>query len=942
MPLLSRMTRLSLALLMVAVPIAVPVAVPAQQVTSPKQFFGFDVGSDYVLFNYTKLHEYFIKVAQESDRVKLDTIGITEEGRPQIMAIVTSPANQRNLARYKEISTKLAKAEGIDSVQAMAMAKEGKTVLWIDGGLHATEVLGAAQLTEMLWQLASRSDEETLRILDDVVILLAHANPDGMELVSDWYMREPDPMKRSTGGIPVLYEKWAGHDNNRDYLINALAESRNMSRQLYVEWHPQIMYNHHQAGPTGTIMAAPPFRDPANYWFHPAINTGLNLLGSALNHRFVLEDKPGLTIREGSTFSMWYNGGLRTAGYYHNMLGILTETIGNPTPMRVALVPDRQLRSGIMPFPVEPQEWHFRQSVDYSISANYAFLDLASRYRQLFLFNRWQMGRDQIKAGSEDHWTVSPKYVAAMTAKIEADQAANPRAQGQGGGFGGGGFGGGANVGARAANDSYFAELRKPGNRDPRAYILSSAQDDFATATKFVNALQYSGIDILRATAAFSANGKQFPAGSWVIKTDQAFRAHVLDLFEPQDYPNDFAYPGGPPIRPYDNAGWTLAYQMGFEYERVLDALNGPFEKVDGVSAMPAGVVAKGKAGYFILPDVNDAVTVVNRLTAAKVKASRAPISFNDGGRTWPAGTWFIPAGGTADRVVAQAAKDLGVSFEAANSKPGGAQTVTPLRIGVVDRYGGNMPSGWTRYILTNFEYPYSTVFPPEIDAGNLNAKYDVLIFTAGMFRAPMGGGGGGGFGGGFGGGNQANIPAEYQSWLGSVTVDKSVPAIKSFIENGGRVVAIGSSIDLGKAMGLPIDNFLLDANGRTYPGEKYFIPGSILEVKVDTSLTIATGMKARPGVVFDNSPVMKLGPDAASRGIRAIATFDSDKPLMSGWAWGQELLKGGAAMVEAPMGKGTLYLFGPEILFRAQPHGTFKFLLNALDGGFKRPDSRM
>lgn len=932
---LRRFTRLGLTILSVAIPLSLP----AQQRTSPKQFFGHDIGADYVLPNYTKLHEYFIKVAQESDRVQLDTIGLTEEGRPQIMAIVSSPANIRNLSRYKDISDKLARAEGIDSAAAAALAKEGKVVFWIDGGLHATEVLGAQQLIETLWQLSSRTDDETTRILNDVIILMTHANPDGMEMVSDWYMRDSDPTRRSTSGIPRLYEKYAGHDNNRDSYMNALKETQNMSRQLFIEWNPQIMYNHHQTGPTGTVMAAPPYRDPANYWFHPAMITGLDLVGAALNHRFVLEHKPGLTFRAGSNYSTWWNGGLRTTGYYHNQIGILTETIGSPTPMRVALVPERQLRSAGLPSPIEPQVWHFRQSVDYSVSANYAFLDLASRYRETFLFNRWVMGNDQIVAGSKDHWTISPKRVQAMVDKITADRASSGAQRNAGQGGGPGGFGpGGGNIRNAVANDSYMAELRKPENRDPRMYILSSAQNDFPTATKFIRALQYSGIDVLRATGTFSANGKQFPAGSWVIRTNQAFRAHILDMFEPQDHPNDFQYPGGPPIAPYDNAGWTLAYQMGIQFERVLDTPpNGPFEKVNGIVSMPAGVVAKGKAGYFISPEVNDAATVANRLAKVKVKASRIPTSFNDGGKTWPAGTWFIPAGGAADRVVAQAAKDLGVNFAAANSKPGASQPVTPLRIGLVDRYGGNMPSGWTRLILENFEYPYTVVYPQEIDAGNLKAKYDVLVLTAGMFN-DRAGGGFGGFGGFGGGMDTTRIPAEYRKELGSLTSAKSAPAIKAFVEAGGRVVAIGSSISIGKAMGLPIDNYLVGANGQAYPREKYYIPGSVLQVKADTSLTIATGMSGHPDVMFDNSPVMKLPADAASRGIRSIATFDTDTPLRSGWAWGQELLKGGSAMVEADMGKGTVWLFGPEILFRSQSHGTFKLFLNALDGGFKRP----
>ena len=923
---LRRVIRLSSALLLAA---ALPATLPAQpRLTSPKEFFGHDIGADYELPNYTKLHAFFATIAKQSDRVILDTIGMTEEGRPQIMAIVSSPANLKNLARYKEISNRLANAEGLDSAEAAKLAKEGKVVFWIDGGLHATEVLGAQQLIESFYQLASRTDDETMRILNDCIILMAHANPDGMELVANWYMQEPDKLRRNTN-IPRLYEKYAGHDNNRDAYMNALAETRNMSQQLFVEWNPQIMYNHHQTGPTGTVMAAPPYRDPANYWFHPAMITGLDLVGAALNHRFVLEHKPGLTFRAGSNYSTWWNGGMRTVGYFHNQIGILTETIGNPTPIRVSLVPDRQLRSAGLPMPIAPQEWHFRQSIDYSVSANYAFLDLASRYRETFLFNRWVMGNDQIKNGSKDNWTISPKRVDAMIAQITKDRAApSPEANRAGGARGGAA----TNIGSAVTNDRYMAELKKPENRDPRAYVLSSAQNDFPTATKFIKALQYSGIQVHRATGAFSANGKSFPAGSWVVMTNQAFRSHVLDMFEPQDHPNDFRYPGGPPIAPYDNAGWTLAFQMGIQFERVLDGLTGPFEKVNGVTTMPTGMIAKGKAGYFVRPEVTDAATVANRLAAVKVKASRLPTAFTDGGTTWPAGTWFIPAGGAADKVVTQAAKELGVNFAAANRKPGAAQPVQSLRIALIDRYGGNMPTGWTRLLLEKFEFAYTTIYPQDVDAGNLKAKYDVIVVTDGMFSEA-------GAGRGFGGSPDTTlIPAEFRRTIGRISPEKSVPALKTFVEAGGRIVAIGSSIGLGKAMGLPIENYLTEANGRPYAGEKYYIPGSLLEVAIDTSATIATGMNPRPSVMFDNSPVMKLGPDATAKGVRVLATFDTDKPLTSGWAWGQELLKGGVAMAEAKMGQGTMWLFGPEILFRTQPHGTYKLFLNALDGGFQRP----
>ena len=199
------------------------------RVTSPVQQWGFEIGTDYQLLNYEQLHEYWIKLANESDRMVLDTLGLTSEGRPHIQAIITSPENHRNLDRYREISQTLAKAEGLSEAQAQQLALEGKAVIWIDGGLHATEVLGAHQLIELVYRMNEYTDAETMRILDDVILLATHANPDGQTLVSDWYMREEDPMQRSTSGVPVLYNKYAGHDNNRDFYMTALAESQNIN-----------------------------------------------------------------------------------------------------------------------------------------------------------------------------------------------------------------------------------------------------------------------------------------------------------------------------------------------------------------------------------------------------------------------------------------------------------------------------------------------------------------------------------------------------------------------------------------------------------------------------------------------------------------------------------------------------------------------------------------
>src|SRR5439155_10616072 len=328
-------------------------------------------------------------------------IGKSAEGRPQLAAIVTSPENFKKLARYKEIARKLALAEGLTEADARALAKEGKSVVWIDGGLHATEVLGAHQLIETSYQLVSRNDDETRRILDDDIILLVHANPDGMQLVSGWYMREADPTKRNMN-IPRLYQKYVGHDNNRDFYMSNQPESQNMNHVLYWDWFPQIMYNHHQTGPVGTVMFAPPFRDPFNYNFDPLVPIELDLVGAAMHSRFVAEGKPGATMRSGSGYSTWWNGGMRTTVYFHNMIGLLTEAIGNPTPMEIPFVLEMQLPRADVPNPIQPRTFHFREAIEYSVTNNYAVLDIASKRHEDFLFNMYKMAKNAIDKGNRE------------------------------------------------------------------------------------------------------------------------------------------------------------------------------------------------------------------------------------------------------------------------------------------------------------------------------------------------------------------------------------------------------------------------------------------------------------------------------------------------------------------------------------------------------------
>jgi hypothetical protein len=390
--------------------------------------------------------------------------------------------------------------------------------------------------------------------------------------------------------------------------------------------------------------------------------------------------------------------------------------------------------------------------------------------------------------------------------------------------------------------------------------------------------LLHCGVKVERAARDCEVHGTRYPAGSFAVRCAQAFRPHILSMFEPQVHPDDFQFPGGPPIPPYDNAGWTPAFTMGIRFERILEGFSGPFEPVRELLPVPK------------------------------------PVSMN--GRR-------------------------------------------PLRVALLDRYGGSMPSGWTRWIMEQFEIPFHVVYPPDIDRGGLSEGFDVLILVDGM---TFGGGGGRGPGGppepaqaeagtlGIGeshedwldaevagqGGlqNDPTVPPEWRARIGALTPERSLPRVREFLEAGGTVLAIGSATGIHRQLGLPIGDALTevaDGRERRLPREKFFIPGSVLRIRLDSAHPLTEGMPDAVDTMFDNSPAFKLLPGAESAGIRRIAWYDSDAPLRSGWAWGQAYLKDALAAVEAPVGKGRLLLFGPEILFRGQTHATFRFLFNAV-----------
>jgi hypothetical protein len=467
--------------------------------------------------------------------------------------------------------------------------------------------------------------------------------------------------------------------------------------------------------------------------------------------------------------------------------------------------------------------------------------------------------------------------------------------------------------------------------KDPRGYIIPSDQSDFQTAIKLCNMLLRAGVAVHRATQDFVVGGKAYPKGSLIVKADQAYRPCVRDAFEPLWHPMDIAYPGASPTAPYDVAGYTMAYQTGIKFDSISEAFDGPFEKVtlkhwNGAKWLdeikpPAGIpIDAGAVGYLLSHEINDSFVAVNRLMAigADVYWLRSPLSMN--GKTYPTGTMYIPNTASVRPLLQQLAKEKGLNFEAATSKPtGDAFQLKPVRIGVADVYGGSSAEGWTQWMLEQFEFPIQLVYPQEVDAGNLIAKYDVLIFedgfipnwsTSGNCNPP----------------DTTNYAPQYKDMVGSYRAKCISPSLIEFMNAGGVILTIGTSTRLGlyPDIALPIVNAVSG-----YPRTDYYVPGSVLNAAVDNSQIVAWGMEERVNLFIDGSPIYNI--TASDPRLAPISWFDSTTPLISGWAIGQDKLINTLPLLQAQIGDGMLFLFGPDIDFRAQPHGCYKLIFNGI-----------
>ncbi|MCL4820921.1 MAG: peptidase M14 [Vicinamibacteria bacterium] len=656
----------------VAVALLVAALAPAAraEAPTPESVIGFAPGTDRKLADFGQIHEYFRRLDAASDRLKLVEFGRSEEGRPLLVAFISSERNLKALDRHRDVARQLALGRGLDEKRARALAEEGRAIVWLDNGLHATEVAPSQHAPELAYKVIADDSAAMREVRENVILALVPCiNPDGLEKVAAWYRKNlGTPFE--VAPMVELYQLYAGHDNNRDWYMFNLAESRAVARQLYHELHPQLVYNQHQTAPFPARIFVPPFADPMNPNIPPLVVRGIQEAGTAIAARLERQGKPGVLSRQ--AFDAWWNGGLRTAPYFHNQIGILTETAlwryATPRTYDPAKLP-KSFRDGtptqtptmFHPLPWTGGAWRLRDAMDYVREASLAVLELAAERRFEWLFGRWQMARDQIAAGE------------------------------RGG---------------------------------PFAYVIPAAQRDPGAARRLVEALRTGGVEVAVAKAAFRAGEREYAAGAYVVPMAQAFRAFAKDLLEPQKYP---ARAGA---QPYDITGWTLPLQMGVDGAFAAAPFEAALEPLAALEP-PAGAFGAGISGEggALIVDAASPVAhlVARRALAGGARVSRFEAAVEAGGRTFVPGAFAIE-GGDRDALAALAAA-RGAAGVAVAAPPGGSRrTLAVKRIGLLKPWTASMDEGWTRFLLERLEVPFTSVRDEDVRAGGLLAKFDALV----------------------------------------------------------------------------------------------------------------------------------------------------------------------------------------------------------------------
>ncbi|MXV76563.1 peptidase M14 [Candidatus Poribacteria bacterium] len=843
------------------------------QLMAPEEVLGFQVGSDYQVAGWKTVSDYMRHVAANSDRVLVEELGKTTEGNDLLMLLISTPQNLENLARYQQIQRELA-IPTKRSAELDALAQEGKAVVLINCNLHSTEIAASQMSMELAHQFATAETPQIREILENVIILLIpSANPDGLNIVVDWYNRTVGTPHEGSE-IPWLYHKYTGHDNNRDWFMLTQIETQLLTRVLYEEWFPEVVYDVHEMSYRGPRFVIPPYFEPVNPNIPPLLQRTLSLIGAQLAFDLTSDGFTG--VLSSAVYDTWWHGGFRTVPYRHNMVGILTEAarVEIATPIFQPHHTLKGYRRGLdqyalrtnFPEPWPGGWWRLRNIVDYEKAAAFSILGFVAEHRVMLKTNFYKMGLDAIAKGK---------------------------------------------------------------NEPPRAFLIPTEQRDIHTALKMLDILKRGGVQIHQANAPFTADGVEYPADTYVVLMSQPFRAHAKDLLEVQRYPERRPSPESPPERPYDIAGWTLPLQMGVRTIAVVHPFDADLRQLPMLPAVQGTLDGTPEPTSYLFENRTNAEALfLNHLFNArlgddspKYKLYWARRDVELAGKTLPPGAILIktvepPAHQIAELNALASEYGIHIHTDASINEEKLSRTfsrVNAPRLGLYKPWTANMDEGWTRWVLDTHRFNYNSLTNAEIRAGDLATRYDAIILpdlgASGILNGHAAG----------------KLPPEYTGGIGT----EGLANLRTFVADGGTLICFNRATELPlKYFGLGEKGIVNVVEKNNQPNEDaFFCPGSLLRVRIDTRHPIGHGLDSEMAIFFKSGPVF----DGVRGDSEAVATYPEFNPLMSGWLEGEKRIRQKVALLETLLGNGRVILFGFKPQHRGQSYGTFKLLFNAI-----------
>lgn len=864
--------------LLSALPAGVPLAASAGQAAlpTPESFLGFKVGADGKLARWDTIVEYLRRADAASDRVTVHELGKSTQGHPFISVEISDESFPARRDYYRALQRRLFFQDGEpDAAARDELFRDGRAVVLVTCNIHSTEIGASQMVLELVHRLVTEDTPRMRHVLKNVVLLLVPSlNPDGQVMIVDWYNKNAGT-PHDASPLPWLYHPYVGHDNNRDMYMFTQVESRLTAKLLWHDWFPSVWLDEHQMGAGGARIFVMPATDPINPNVHPLIYRWNGIFGQAQAAALEAAGKEGIIYN--STYTNFWQGAMAWSGWWHNQVGLLTEVasvrIATPTEQRRAELGRpapaagsddfqaqmrRQMENPTEPLPaprdVMPRteyprpwlggRWTLRDIVDYELIVTMALLESAADQRETLLRQMFEVNRVTIDNGRK--------------------------------------------------GDPSAILIRPDVNHDPQA------------ADRLVDRLQIGGVKVLRATAAFKADGREHPAGTFVIPLDQVFARYAKDLLERQTYPEVRRSPTSPPEPPYDVTAWSLGMLVGAEVTFVKAPLkaDASFVAVTAAPKAEGSVAGSGSRFVFEYRGPQGAIAV-NRILKAGGRA--ALVQAPDGARVDVSG---LPRA-QADAL----ARDLGLVIRAADDRPpAGAVALKAPRLALYQPWTASMDEGWTRWVLEQHEFPYTTLHNADIRAGKLRDRFDVIMLADQQAASILNGN------------DYPSIRPEYRGGIG----DEGVAALRAFVAGGGTLITLGAACDLA------IDRFSLPVRNlkRDLTRDQHFAPGTIVNVEVDRSSPVGAGLPAVTKGFYVNSPFFALTDGFASQQVSVVARYPNTGIVASGWLKGDDVMAGRAAVVTVETNPGRIVLFGLRPQHRAQTQATFPLLFNAIYWG--------